>query len=196
MSKILFYSPYCNYSTEFIKLFSQSPHSTECYYIDVKKDKRTKRRHPYVYKYGINEVPTLIMGNEVLSGTELFTWLNQNIRITGISTMDTRIYGREEKIIQNKTKEIEEKVKKVNIDEVADTKKSIKYEYIEDVVNHNISTPDAEQMVNPETGQVVYAGKKKTKHYDKDQLKRSQLDNEYHQLLREREEQNQKIKNS
>jgi glutaredoxin len=195
MSKILFYSPYCEFCIEFIKIFKQSQYHEDFQYIDVKKDKITKKRNPYVYKFGITEVPTIYVDGNLYSGKEAFLWLRQSMQIVGLHSMDTRIHGREDNKTHKTLPSKDDKIKKINIEEYTN-KKPIKYEYIEDVKNHVIDTPDAEQMVHPETGKVIYAGKNNKKHYRKDELKKQQLDNEYSQLLREREELNKKLRSS
>lgn len=78
MSYILFYSQYCPYSQKFIQLLHKSGEATFVVSQSVDKD-QYGRRPQTVNKYGITEVPTMIVDNQKLVGLQAFSWLQKRI---------------------------------------------------------------------------------------------------------------------
>lgn len=78
MSYILFYSQYCQYSKKFIQLLHKSGEATFVVSQSVDKD-QYGRRPQTVNKYGITEVPTIIVDNQKLVGMQAFSWLQKRI---------------------------------------------------------------------------------------------------------------------
>lgn len=75
--QILFYSNYCQYSAKCINELDLKGILNKFKKICVDKDPRTKQRNPDVTKYGIKSVPTIVLGDQKLSGTNVFGWINQ-----------------------------------------------------------------------------------------------------------------------
>lgn len=78
MSYILFYSQYCPYSQKFIQLLHKSGEATFVVSQSVDKD-QSGRRPQTVHKYGITDVPTMIVDNQKLVGMQAFAWLQKRI---------------------------------------------------------------------------------------------------------------------
>lgn len=78
MSYILFYSQYCPYSAKFHQLLQKSGEAAFVISQTVDKD-QYGRRPQTVHKYGITEVPTIIVDNQKLVGLQAFAWLQKRI---------------------------------------------------------------------------------------------------------------------
>lgn len=176
MTKILFYSKYCPYSKKFLETFKDSNESQVFEYVCVDRDIKTKSRHPLVKQLNINCVPTVISNNLKLYGRDAFMWLRDQIKINGVSSVSTRVP-------QNK----KEKLAGVDSEEIFDKKDKTKYyEYGEDAT---IPTPDADEIVNPDTGEIVYSSSSLSRRKKRkgDSLKSKQEENKYYQLLKQKE---------
>lgn len=79
MSYILFYSNYCKYSKKFINILEKTGEATFFVKISVEKDPKTNQRPQILNKYGVIEVPTIIVENKKLAGYSAFKWLHSRI---------------------------------------------------------------------------------------------------------------------
>lgn len=87
---LLFYSKYCKYSAKFIQFIEKIHYSS--YFETVSVDKQNGKRHPFVSKYNIKEVPSIIVNQRVYTGKEAFKWLESKIKNsnTTLPIEDTR----------------------------------------------------------------------------------------------------------
>ncbi len=84
---LLFYSKYCKYSSKFMDLVEKIHYQS--YFEMVSVDKTNGKRHPFVSKYNVKEVPTIIVNQRVYSGKEAFKWLQSKIK-TSNTTLPTQ----------------------------------------------------------------------------------------------------------
>lgn len=174
MTKILFYSKYCPYSKKFLETFKDSNESQVFEYVCVDRDIKTKGRHPLVKQLNINCVPTVVSNNLKLYGRDAFLWLRDQIKINGVASVSSR-HAQKEKLTG------------VDSEEIFDKKDKTKYyEYGEDT---SIPTPDAEEIINPDTGEIVYSSSSLSRRKKRkgDSLKSKQEENKYYQLLKQKE---------
>lgn len=75
---LFFFSKYCKYSAKFMDLIKKIHY--ESYFQMVSVDKINGTRHPFVSKYNIREVPTVIVDQRVYAGKEAFKWLQSKIK--------------------------------------------------------------------------------------------------------------------
>lgn len=84
---LLFYSKYCKYSSKFIDLVEKIHYQS--YFEMVSVDKANGKRHPFVSKYNIKEVPSVIVNQRIYAGKEAFKWLQSKIK-TANTTLPTQ----------------------------------------------------------------------------------------------------------
>lgn len=89
MSFILFYSNYCKYSQQFIKILEKSGEANFFVSVCVDKD-HTGQRPRTVTNYRITEVPTIIVNNNKLPGYSAFMWLQKRIESNNVPSMASR----------------------------------------------------------------------------------------------------------
>jgi hypothetical protein len=75
---LFFYSKHCKYSTKFLEFVKKIHY--ESYFEMVSVDKVDGQRHPFVAKYNIKEVPSIIVDQRIYSGKESFKWLQSKIK--------------------------------------------------------------------------------------------------------------------
>lgn len=75
---ILFYSKHCKYSAKFVELLRKIHYESHFEMISV--DKINGKRHPFVSKYNIKEVPSIIVDQRIYTGKESFKWLQTKIK--------------------------------------------------------------------------------------------------------------------
>lgn len=87
---LLFYSKHCKYCDKFKSIVDKLGYSS--YFQIVIVDKQKGKRHPFVAKYNITEVPTIIVDQRVYVGKEAFKWLESKIKNanTTLPSHDTR----------------------------------------------------------------------------------------------------------
>lgn len=179
MVKIVFYSKYCVHSRNFLEVFKDSSEAQAFDYVCVDRDLKTRSRHPLVKQMNIFCVPTVVTNNLKLYGKDAFLWLNDQIQINGIASISTRVPSQKK-----------EKLKGIDTEEIFETKDKTKYyEYGKDD-EISIVTPDADDIINPDTGEVVYSSSamERRKKRRGDSLKSKQEENQYYKLLKQKED--------
>ena len=190
MAYLLFYSNYCVYSQKFIKILENSQDNGFFYRIPVDKDSNGLRPEQ-IYKYKIDEVPTIIVDNSKLSGIHAFRWLQSR------SKQNTSIQTRQHKIQMSPS----EKNKIPNQSQSGPlpfNKSNNDFLSVDDV---NVPLPDIVEESDPRIQNRSHPNfilsddniiqtpiTTDNQKYDKnDSLKSKQLDNEYNKLLQDRE---------
>ena len=184
--KILFYSPRCKHSKNFIEYFKDLPEYNHFKFICVDKNKNGQR-DPMIKRLNIKRVPSLFIEDEIYEGEYAFKWLS--VLIENYSNMNSRQMSNGREYIP------EQRVQPVEPIQPLDSK-GLNYQIIGDPNDTRIITPDAEDLVNPETGETVYSSSssKKKRRNQNDSLKSQQLENTFNKMKREREEFNASIK--
>lgn len=80
---LLFYSKHCKYSQKFLELVEKIHYGS--YFELVPVDKHNGKRHQFVTKYNIKEVPTIVVNQRVYSGKDAFKWLQSKIKTSSTS---------------------------------------------------------------------------------------------------------------
>jgi hypothetical protein len=192
MSLLLFYSNYCKHSAKFIKFLEQSGQSEFCAKICVDKDE-SNRRHNFVTRYNITEVPSMIVENQVLPGKSAFDWLSS--KSEGTPSIDTRM---------NKVKgNIKDLNTCKNIDVVGADDDIFKCSFVY-LSNPQVSinTPEEGSDITNIRGKVnitddnlmTETSTKKFTISKKDSLKSKQFENKYNKMMEERSELNPEVR--
>jgi hypothetical protein len=80
---LLFYSKYCKYSQKFLELVEKIHYGS--HFEIIPADKQNGKRHPFISKYNIKEIPTIIVNQRVYVGKEAFKWLQSKIKSSNTS---------------------------------------------------------------------------------------------------------------
>jgi len=191
---ILFYSNNCKYSIKFIQILEGSG---EIMYFDKICVDKIGRKHPFIERFGIKEVPSIIIDNKVLSDIPAFKWLENRLQtVNRVTAMPSR---------NNKTPNIN--ATKANMDNGTEISaynqggmKNFTDNCIsvnEDQSNCSIYTPeetnesvDRHNIINLPSNTINFDSpiddkrlNVKTKH---DSLKKKQVENEYQKMVNER----------
>jgi glutaredoxin len=89
---LLFTSSYCRYSKLFVKNLIEA--KEEKFFKEISVDKQPNGKRPeIVFKYGIKEVPTIIVDNTPYVGKDAFKWLARKIKNLNhaVSSQNTRL---------------------------------------------------------------------------------------------------------
>lgn len=204
---LLFYSNYCPHSKDFIHFLESTGQSI--YFTKICIDKIKGKRPPIVAKFGIREVPSIIIDNKLLAGLSAFTWLESKV---GDPKSGNPKFNDPMQTRMNKTEN------HIN----PSTANRDNDEAVNPYYGHNISNSIADNCVGinddtsiysiQENGDLIDSSKFNTKGVQlqqapitgnmdienftnqqnnipvkRDKLKQNQLDNRYHQLQRQRE---------
>ena len=185
--KILFYSPKCKHSKNFIEYFKDLPEYNHFKFVCVDKNKNGQR-DPLIKRLNIKRVPSIYIDEDIYEGEYAFKWLSHLLE--NYSNMNSRQIGNNREYISEHTS-----VQPVESIQPLDTN-GLNYQIIGDPNDTRIITPGAEDLVNPETGETVYTSNssKKKRRNQNDSLKSQQLENTFNKMKREREEFNASIK--
>jgi glutaredoxin len=73
---LFFYSKFCQHSKKCYDLMASKGLHENFEYISVDKDPETRQRHRLVTSCGVKSVPSIFMGNRLICGKELFTFIS------------------------------------------------------------------------------------------------------------------------
>lgn len=88
---LLFYSNHCNHCKKFKRILDKINYTS--YFEIIVVDKKGGQRHPFVAKYNIKEVPSIIVNQRIYAGKKAFAWLESKVKgiNTSIETHNTRL---------------------------------------------------------------------------------------------------------
>lgn len=215
MTYVLFYSNYCKFSHKFIDILEKSGEATYFAKICVDKDQNGQRSN-IISKYGITEVPTVLIENRQLAGYNAFIWLKNRIDNSQdqINTLSTRQNKQQVSMQQlNQTKNIPTELEgfssncfnsnfsdsHLQISNIENSSSILTPKDTDDIEqarrgnfiipSANISTPSQDYQQNQQQNQQPqgYGLSLPTISISKDNLKKKQFDNEFNRMKSERD---------
>ena len=83
-----FYSNNCPYCRKFFKVLKGS--GQDSFFENISADKQNGIRNPLIAKYGVREVPSILVNEKLYQGKQAFLWLESMVKSKSVPQMDSR----------------------------------------------------------------------------------------------------------
>lgn len=184
MPYVLFYSSLCKHSKKFVQILDRSQVSKFFIKILVDVNPQTNRRPDLVYNYGIKEVPTIIIDENILPGVEAFNWLKKAIEYENPASISSRQNKPRESLKEySSSQENGNKVKEFEVRKFGDS--CFELQQTGDG-GFNIPSNSITQQNLQELNVKKEGNRLPSINVKKDSLKTKQCNNAYNKLLEER----------